>query len=67
MYRIKYYGDSKALSGKISAFEGTSGVFTIAGSASTKVGRYGRVVQERDQKNLNGQGVPVLRGVHGMA
>ncbi|KAF2020290.1 Neutral/alkaline nonlysosomal ceramidase [Aaosphaeria arxii CBS 175.79] len=28
-YRIKYYGDSKAVGGKISQFEGTSGEFTI--------------------------------------
>ncbi|KAF2276603.1 neutral ceramidase precursor [Westerdykella ornata] len=29
-YRIKYYGDSKALGGKITSFEGTSGVFTLS-------------------------------------
>ncbi|KAI0379023.1 neutral ceramidase [Hypomontagnella monticulosa] len=30
-YRVKYYGDSKALiGGKITAFEGTSGTFTLA-------------------------------------
>lgn len=28
-YRLRYYGDSKALGGKITAFEGTSGEFTI--------------------------------------
>ena len=28
-YRIKYYGDSKALGGKITAFTGTSSVFTL--------------------------------------
>ncbi|KAF2732904.1 Neutral/alkaline nonlysosomal ceramidase [Polyplosphaeria fusca] len=28
-YRIKYYGDSKAVGGKITAFEGTSGVFKL--------------------------------------
>ena len=34
MYRLKYYGDSKALGGKISAFEGTSGVFNVVGDGS---------------------------------
>ncbi|KAF2258935.1 neutral ceramidase precursor [Lojkania enalia] len=29
-YRIRYYGDSKAVGGKITAFEGASGVFNIA-------------------------------------
>jgi neutral ceramidase len=29
-YRIKYYGDAKAVGGKITAFEGTSGVFSLA-------------------------------------
>lgn len=29
-YRIKYYGDSKAVGGTITAFEGSSGPFTIA-------------------------------------
>ncbi|KAF2762519.1 neutral ceramidase precursor [Pseudovirgaria hyperparasitica] len=29
-YRVKYYGDSKPLFGSISAFEGTSGEFTIS-------------------------------------
>lgn len=28
-YRIKYYGDSKAVGGKITGFEGASGVFTL--------------------------------------
>ncbi len=28
-YRIKYYGDSKAIGGKITAFEGTSGEFLL--------------------------------------
>jgi neutral ceramidase len=28
-YRIKYYGDSKSISGDITAFEGTSGTFTL--------------------------------------
>jgi neutral ceramidase len=28
-YRIKYYGDSKAVGGKITAFEGTSGEFVL--------------------------------------
>jgi neutral ceramidase len=28
-YRIKYYGDSKAVGGKISSFEGTSAAFTL--------------------------------------
>lgn len=28
-YRIKYYGDSKSIGGDISAFEGTSGTFTL--------------------------------------
>jgi len=28
-YRIKYYGDSKAVGGKITGFEGTSGVFVL--------------------------------------
>jgi hypothetical protein len=31
MYRFKYYGDAKALTGGITAFEGTSGVFNVAG------------------------------------
>ena len=29
LYRIKYYGDSKAVGGKITAFSGTSGVFKL--------------------------------------
>ncbi|KKY13399.1 putative neutral alkaline nonlysosomal ceramidase [Diplodia seriata] len=29
-YRIKYYGDSKAIGGAITAFDGTSGTFTIS-------------------------------------
>ena len=29
-YRIRYYGDAKAFKGQITAFEGTSGTFTIA-------------------------------------
>lgn len=30
-YRFKYYGDSKAsFTGKITAFEGTSGVFMVS-------------------------------------
>ncbi|OCK83172.1 Neutral/alkaline nonlysosomal ceramidase [Lepidopterella palustris CBS 459.81] len=29
VYRIKYYGDSKSLGGKITGFEGTSAVFTL--------------------------------------
>ncbi|CAK3946291.1 Neutral ceramidase [Lecanosticta acicola] len=28
-YRLRYYGDSKSLGGRISAFEGTSGDFTV--------------------------------------
>ncbi|KAH8723442.1 neutral ceramidase precursor [Phaeosphaeriaceae sp. PMI808] len=28
-YRIKYYGDAKAIGGKITAFQGTSGVFSL--------------------------------------
>jgi neutral ceramidase len=28
-YRVKYYGDSKAVGGKITTFEGTSGVFVL--------------------------------------
>lgn len=28
-YRVKYYGDSKAVGGTITAFEGTSGIFTL--------------------------------------
>lgn len=28
-YRVKYYGDSKAIGGKITAFEGTSGEFVL--------------------------------------
>jgi len=28
-YRIKYFGDSKAVGGKITAFEGTSGMFNL--------------------------------------
>lgn len=28
-YRVKYYGDSKAVGGKITAFEGTSGIFVL--------------------------------------
>ena len=35
MYRMKYYGDSKALGGKITPFEGSSGVFSIAGTANS--------------------------------
>ncbi|KAJ9638108.1 hypothetical protein H2204_004419 [Knufia peltigerae] len=31
MYRFRYYGDAKALGGQISAIEGTSGVFNVAG------------------------------------
>lgn len=34
MYRLKYYGDKKSLSGDIAAFEGTSGVFNVAGDAT---------------------------------
>ena len=34
MYRIKYYGDLKALGGRITPFEGTSGLFDVGGSAS---------------------------------
>ena len=34
MYRIKYYGDAKSLGGSITAFEGTSGVFNVAGSTT---------------------------------
>ncbi|KAF2438292.1 Neutral/alkaline nonlysosomal ceramidase [Karstenula rhodostoma CBS 690.94] len=30
LYRIKYYGDSKAVGGKITAFTGTSGVFKLS-------------------------------------
>ena len=33
MYRIKYHGHSKALGGRITAFEGTSGLFNVDGSA----------------------------------
>lgn len=29
MYRLRYFGDSKSLGGKITAFEGTSAVFTL--------------------------------------
>jgi neutral ceramidase len=29
-YRLKYYGDARALSGSITPFEGTSGEFEIA-------------------------------------
>lgn len=28
-YRLRYYGDSKAVSGQITAFEGTSGIFVL--------------------------------------
>lgn len=35
MYRLKYYGDSKALNGQITAFEGTSGIFNVAGDDGT--------------------------------
>lgn len=31
MYRLKYYGDAKSLTGTITAFEGTSGVFNVGG------------------------------------
>ncbi|KAK4943460.1 hypothetical protein LTR10_016951 [Elasticomyces elasticus] len=31
MYRLKYYGDAKALGGTISAIDGTSGIFNVAG------------------------------------
>jgi len=34
MYRFKYYGDSKSLTGTITAFEGTSGVFNVAGDTT---------------------------------
>ncbi|PVH80578.1 neutral/alkaline nonlysosomal ceramidase-like protein [Cadophora sp. DSE1049] len=30
LYRVKYYGDSKAVGGKITAFEGVSGEFVLA-------------------------------------
>lgn len=33
MYRMKYYGDAKSLGGSVTAFEGTSGVFNVAGAA----------------------------------
>lgn len=33
MYRLKYYGDAKSLGGKMTPFEGTSGVFNIGASA----------------------------------
>jgi neutral ceramidase len=31
LYRFRYYGDSKSLTGNIEAFEGTSGVFNVRG------------------------------------
>ncbi len=31
MYRIKYFGNAKSLGGKITAFEGVSGVFELVG------------------------------------
>jgi neutral ceramidase len=34
LYRFHYYGDSKSITGKISAFEGTSGVFNVDGGGS---------------------------------
>lgn len=34
MYRMRYYGDSKSLTGQITPFEGTSGVFNVIGDAS---------------------------------
>ncbi len=45
-YRIKYYGDSKAIGGKITAFEGTSGVFSVAaGSSSASSNSVGELVK----------------------
>ncbi|EXJ84941.1 alkaline ceramidase [Capronia epimyces CBS 606.96] len=37
MYRLKYYGDSRSLTGQITAFEGTGGVFNVAGDATKSV------------------------------
>ncbi|KIX06802.1 uncharacterized protein Z518_04778 [Rhinocladiella mackenziei CBS 650.93] len=34
MYRLKYYGDRRSLAGEITAFEGTSGVFNVAGDST---------------------------------
>lgn len=34
LYRLHYYGDSKSITGKITAFEGTSGVFNVDGAGS---------------------------------
>jgi neutral ceramidase len=34
VYRLRYYGDSKSLGGKITAFEGTSGTFSVDGGGS---------------------------------
>jgi neutral ceramidase len=41
LYRVKYYGDAKAISGKISTFEGTSGVFNVRGSSTAGSGNEG--------------------------
>ncbi|KAG9767781.1 Neutral/alkaline nonlysosomal ceramidase, partial [Aureobasidium melanogenum] len=35
MYRLKYYGDAKSLTGTITPFEGTSGVFNVAGDGKS--------------------------------
>ncbi|KAH0835390.1 hypothetical protein AYO21_08634 [Fonsecaea monophora] len=37
MYRFKYYGDSKSLTGQITEFEGTSGVFHVVGDDAVDV------------------------------
>ena len=38
MYRFRYFGDSKSLTGHISAFEGQSGVFNVVGGDDTQQG-----------------------------
>ncbi|ETI29580.1 hypothetical protein G647_02033 [Cladophialophora carrionii CBS 160.54] len=40
MYRFRYFGDWKALTGKITAFEGTSGVFNIGEDSQGELVRY---------------------------
>jgi len=39
MYRFRYFGDSRTLTGKITAFEGTSGVFNVAGNTQGELAR----------------------------
>ncbi|KIV96826.1 hypothetical protein PV10_00643 [Exophiala mesophila] len=40
MYRLKYYGDAKSLTGSITAFEGISGVFNVGGDSARQDGSW---------------------------